>query len=53
LFITNLAFTDRNFADTARIGILAGSLLAGALGAVILLRTAPKSREGPSGRGSY
>lgn len=48
LFITNLAFADSNLANTARIGILAGSLLAGALGAVILLSTAPKASEGPT-----
>lgn len=36
LFITNLAFDSRHIADTARIGILAGSLMAGILGTLIL-----------------
>jgi NhaA family Na+:H+ antiporter len=44
LFITNLAFADRSLADVARVGIFAGSLLAGVLGSLILLRAAP--REG-------
>ncbi len=48
LFITNLAFADRNLADIARFGIFVGSLLAGVLGAVILLSTTSKAREGPS-----
>ena len=47
LFITNLAFADRNLADIARIGIFAGSLSAGVLGAVILLGSASKASEGP------
>jgi NhaA family Na+:H+ antiporter len=42
LFITNLAFTDRQLADMARVGILAGSLLAGIVGCLILLRAAPR-----------
>jgi NhaA family Na+:H+ antiporter len=41
LFITNLAFADRQLADMARVGILAGSLLAGIVGCLILLKAAP------------
>ena len=37
LFITNLAFADQDLGDLARIGIFAGSLLAGIIGSVILL----------------
>jgi NhaA family Na+:H+ antiporter len=36
LFITNLAFTDPELTDIAKLGIFAGSLLAGILGALIL-----------------
>jgi NhaA family Na+:H+ antiporter len=36
LFITELAFVDQRLADEARIGILAASVLAGVLGALIL-----------------
>ena len=38
LFITQLAFDDPAIVDTAKIGILAGSLVSGALGVVLLLR---------------
>jgi NhaA family Na+:H+ antiporter len=38
LFITNLAFTDGGLADVARVGIFAGSLLAGIIGSLVLLR---------------
>jgi NhaA family Na+:H+ antiporter len=41
LFITNLAFVDQGLADVARVGIFAGSLLAGIIGALVLLRAAP------------
>ena len=37
LFITNLAFTDQYLTDLAKLGIFAGSLLAGILGSLILL----------------
>ncbi len=36
LFITNLAFDNRQIADMARVGILAGSLAAGLLGSLFL-----------------
>jgi NhaA family Na+:H+ antiporter len=42
LFITNLAFTDQQMADIARVGIFAGSLLAGVVGALVLLRAASR-----------
>lgn len=37
LFITNLAFSDPVTANLARVGILAGSLLAGVIGSLIIL----------------
>lgn len=37
LFITNLAFTDPVTANLARVGILAGSLLAGVVGSLVIL----------------
>jgi Na+:H+ antiporter, NhaA family len=37
LFIAGLAFTDPLLTDLAKVGIFAGSLVAGALGAVVLL----------------
>jgi NhaA family Na+:H+ antiporter len=39
LFIANSAFTDPSLLTTAKIGILAASLLAGTIGAVLLLLT--------------
>jgi NhaA family Na+:H+ antiporter len=42
LFITNLAFTDQQMADIARVGIFAGSLLAGIVGSLVLLRAASR-----------
>ena len=36
LFITNLAFTDQQLADVAKVGIFAGSLLSGVVGSAIL-----------------
>jgi len=38
LFIAGLAFDDRALNDLAKVGIFAGSLLAGALGSAVLLR---------------
>jgi NhaA family Na+:H+ antiporter len=43
LFITGLAFTSDELADAAKLGILAGSLIAGLIG-FALLRTAPEVR---------
>jgi NhaA family Na+:H+ antiporter len=40
LFISGLAFSDPHLADQAKLGIYAGSILAGGLGYVVL-RTAP------------
>ncbi len=37
LFITELAFTDRALADAAKVGVLAGSVLAAALGCLLLV----------------
>ncbi len=41
LFIASLAFEDPALNDLAKVGIFAGSLLAGAVGAAILSRTRP------------
>ncbi len=48
LFITNLAFADEQLADVARTGILVGSLLAGVVGSLILIRATPSNRDGSS-----
>ena len=37
LFITELAFTDRALADAAKVGVLVGSVLAAALGCLLLV----------------
>ncbi len=44
LFINNLAYSDQTFIDSAKMGILIGSLVAGMLGFVIL-KAALKSVE--------
>jgi NhaA family Na+:H+ antiporter len=44
LFIANLAFSDPGLVEAAKIGILAGSLLASLLGGAILLRHARQGR---------
>ncbi len=41
LFITSLAFRDSELVETAKMGILIASLLAGAIGMFLLLRTDP------------
>jgi len=41
LFVTGLAFDDPGLQNEAKVGILAASLIAGALGALILSRSAP------------
>ena len=41
LFIAALAFTSPEVADEAKVGIFAGSILAGILGSAILLKAAP------------
>ncbi len=46
LFIAALAFTTPEFADEAKVGIFAGSILAGLLGAGIFL-TAPRAPQEP------
>jgi NhaA family Na+:H+ antiporter len=48
LFIAELAYSDAELTETAKIGIFAGSLVAGVLGALIL-RTTRRSRPGSSG----
>jgi NhaA family Na+:H+ antiporter len=39
LFVASLAFIDPSFDDLAKVGIFAGSLVAGAIGSVILFRS--------------
>ena len=41
MFIANLAFGEGALLDSAKVGILGASLISGALGAIILLRTPP------------
>lgn len=43
LFIAQLAYTDAATIDTAKVGIFAGSLISGLLGAVLLLRAVPRT----------
>jgi NhaA family Na+:H+ antiporter len=45
LFVTDLAFTDAGITDLAKVGIFAGSLVAGVIGALLLLRS-PTRTEG-------
>ena len=44
LFIASLAFDDPALNELAKVGILAGSLLAGVLGAALLLRARPEEQ---------
>jgi NhaA family Na+:H+ antiporter len=44
LFIANLAFDDQQLTDTAKLGIFAGSLMAGILGTTILVGASSKER---------
>jgi len=45
LFITALAFDDPSVVGAAKIGVLAASLIAGAIGAALLLRAEPASES--------
>lgn len=45
LFITELAFAEGQLAGVARVGILAGSLIAGILGYLVLRATLPPPRQ--------
>jgi NhaA family Na+:H+ antiporter len=42
LFVTDLAFTGAEITDLAKVGIFAGSLLAGVIGSLILIRVRPR-----------
>jgi NhaA family Na+:H+ antiporter len=42
LFITDLAFDNESLIATAKVGILAASLVSGIIGYVVLSRTLPK-----------
>jgi Na+/H+ antiporter NhaA len=46
LFITELAFAAGPLADAARVGILAGSLVAGTLGYLVLNAILPQPNGG-------
>lgn len=48
LFIANLAFTDESMLSTAKVGILAGSVVAGVGGFLLLLRASPPARQAAS-----
>ncbi|MDQ2651659.1 MAG: Na+/H+ antiporter NhaA [Chloroflexota bacterium] len=45
LFVAELAFSDRQIADAARVGILFGSIIAGVLGYFVLKVVLPPPRE--------
>jgi NhaA family Na+:H+ antiporter len=45
LFVANLAFASPQLNDQAKVGIFAGSLLAGVLGAALLLRAKAPARR--------
>jgi NhaA family Na+:H+ antiporter len=43
LFVTGLAFNDPHLTDLAKVGIFAGSLTAGVIGFLVLMRAKPPS----------
>jgi NhaA family Na+:H+ antiporter len=45
IFITTLAFTDQKLIDVAKLGIFAGSLIAGILGSTILIGASPEQKD--------
>jgi Na+/H+ antiporter NhaA len=49
LFITGLAFGDAALQAQAKTGILAGSLIAAALGAVVLVGVGTRGAPAPAG----
>lgn len=50
LFVTGLAFSSDEFTAVAKVGIFAGSLLAGALGSLLLARPRTSPRKTPAPR---
>lgn len=50
LFITALAYTDPTYADDAKVGIFAGSIVAGVVGTLILRRVREDEKEPAKGR---
>lgn len=49
LFIAGLAFTDAALLDSAKVGILAASLLSGAVGGIVLTRSARTESDAQTG----
>ncbi len=45
LFVTGLAFSDSHLTDLAKVGIFAGSLIAGVIGSLVLIRAKPPSES--------
>jgi NhaA family Na+:H+ antiporter len=45
LFVTGLAFSDPHLTDLAKVGIFAGSLIAGVIGSLVLIRAKPPSES--------
>jgi len=45
LFVTGLAFSDPHLTDLAKVGIFAGSLIAGVIGSLVLMRAKPPSES--------
>ncbi len=48
LFVASLAFADPETVDLAKVGIFSGSLAAGIVGALVLLRTEKKEQPAPT-----
>ena len=51
LFVTSLSFTDPALADSAKVGILAGSILAGTAGYLLLRSASSVGADGAGGAG--
>ena len=52
LFIAELAFTEQNFVDAAKVGVLVGSAIAAIVG-LLLIAVSPKQRVTESGGGAF
>jgi Na+/H+ antiporter NhaA len=49
LFITELAYTDQDLVDAAKLGVLTGSVIAAIAGTVVLRAISRRARAGPPG----